>query len=267
MFFVASKVFWMLVQPLSLTLLLLLAGLLLRLMGKRRMCFAAAIGAGAVLILTSFTTLGFVLIAPLEARFARPSAMPAEVSTIIMLGGATSGRVSTARGVSELNEAGDRLTETLRLAQLYPEARILVSGGIGLLIADGEPEAETARRFFEQLGVAPERLILEGNSRNTDENAALSRDLIDDSAGGVTILVTSAFHMPRSVGLFRKAGVDVIPWPTDYRSTGQEWLVPDIANPVYNVETATVALREWIGLIAYRLTGRIDELLPSQASY
>jgi uncharacterized SAM-binding protein YcdF (DUF218 family) len=265
-FFVASKVFWMLVQPLSFSMLMLLLGLALKIAGRGRLGLTAAVVGGVILGVTSFTSIGFNLIAPLEARFERPAVMPEQVGTIIMLGGATAGRVSSARGVTELNAAGDRLTGTLYLAQLYPQAKIVLSGGIGLLIADGEPEAETARRFFEQLGVAPERLILESASRNTDENAELSRDLVDASAGQ-TILVTSAFHMPRSVGLFRKAGVDVLPWPTDYRSTGTEWLVPDIANPIYNLETATIALREWIGLIAYRLTGRIDDLLPAQASY
>src|SRR5690606_16168645 len=122
-------------------------------------------------------------------------------------------------------------------------------------------EAETMRRFFERFGIAKERLIVEGESHNTDENALLTRDLVD--GGGATILVTSAFHMPRSVGIFRKQGVDVVPWPTDYRSTGDQGLTLELANPNQNLETATVAMREWIGLVAYNLTGRTSDLLPS----
>ena len=266
MFFVASKVFWGLAQPLSLSLLLLLVAVALFWWRRRRSGLAVAAAGLAVLGLSSFTSLGFAVIGPLEARFERPAEMPAEVGTIVMLGGATVSRVSTTRGVPEMNEAGDRLSETLRLAQLYPEARILLSGGVGLMVPDSEPEAVTAQRFLQQLGIAPERLILEGDSRNTDENAALSRELLADRPGAV-VLVTSAFHMPRSVGLFRKQGIEVIAWPTDYRSTGEEGLGVDVVNPVYNLETTTAAVREWIGLVAYRMTGRIDDILPAQTSY
>ena len=245
--------------------LLLLAGLALLWGGRRRSGGLLGVAGLAVLGLCSFTSFGFALIGPLEERFVRPSTMPAEVSTIIMLGGATLGRVSSARQLAELSEAGDRLTETLYLAQAYPQAKVLLSGGEGLLVANGEPEAITAQRFFERLGIAPDRLILEGKSRNTDENAELSRELIGNRPGAI-ILVTSAFHMPRSVGLFRAAGVDVVAWPSDYRSTGAEGFGIDIVNPVYNMETSSVAIREWIGLLIYRLTGRIAEVLPAQAS-
>jgi uncharacterized SAM-binding protein YcdF (DUF218 family) len=265
MFFVVSKVFWALVQPVSLIFLLLLASWVLLLRGRRRI--GLGIGAVGLLLfaLCGFTTLSVLLIQPLEDRFARPQTMPPVVDTIIMLGGATSGRVSTVRQVAELTEAGDRLAETLRLAQLYPQARIVLSGGSGLLVVDGEPEAETAARFFEGLGIARERLVLESESRNTDENADLTKAMIGD-APGVVMLVTSAFHMPRSVGLFRKVGIEVVPWPTDYRSAGNEGIGIDIVNPILNLTTTGIAMKEWIGLAVYHWTGRIDELLPAQLS-
>ncbi len=265
MFFVVSKVFWALAQPVSLIFLLVLIGWLLTLWGRRRLGLTSGALGLLLFALGSFTTLGVSLIGPLEDRFVRPPAMPPVVNTIVMLGGATSGRVSTARGISELSEAGDRLTETLRLAQHYPEARIVLSGGSGLLVVDGEPEAETAARFFEALGIARERLVLESASRNTDENAELTKAMLGD-APGVVALVTSAFHMPRSVGLFRKVGIEVVPWPTDYRSAGDEGIGLDIVNPILNLTTTGVAMKEWIGLAVYHWTGRIDEMLPAQLS-
>lgn len=265
MFFFISKVFWGLVQPISLTFLLMLSGWLLVLFGRRRS--GLVVGAVGLLLfgVSSFTTLGMLMIAPLEARFERPLPPPESVDHIVMLGGATAARVSTRRQIPELTEAGDRLTETLRLARLYPEALVVISGGSGLLIADGEPEAETAARFFEQQGIARERLVLEGESRNTDENADLTRAMLGDAPGTV-VLVTSAFHMPRSVGLFRRVGIEPIAWPADYRSAGNEGVAFDIANPVLNITTTGVALKEWIGLVMYYWTGRIDAVLPAQAS-
>lgn len=265
MFFIISKIFWGIMQPLTLILLLMLAGWVLVLLQRRRLGLLAG-GLGIVLLfITGFTTLGEVVISPLENRFVRPEVAPAEVDTIVMLGGATSGQVSTRREIAELTEAGDRLAETLRLALDYPRARILLSGGSGLLASDLEPEAETAARFFLGMGIARERLTLEGESRNTEENAELTKTLLGEQLGTV-LLVTSAYHMPRSVGLFRKAGIDVVAWPTDYRTDGDAALALDIFNPVENLTTSTAAFKEWIGLAAYFWTGKTDALLPDQAS-
>lgn len=170
-------------------------------------------------------------------------------------------RPSTARQVTELNQAGDRLTTTLWLAQRYPQAQVVLSGGGGFLLGETESEAETMRRFFVSFGVADSRLVLEGQSMNTAENASFTRDALEGGEG-VVLLVTSAFHMPRSVGIYRQEGVEVVAWPTDYRSAGSQGFEIDLANPNQNLETATIAIREWIGLLAYSITGRSDDLFP-----
>lgn len=265
MFYLLSKLFWVVAQPLSIVLLLILAGTVLFAFGRRRLALATNIAAILVLALCSFTTLGFLLIGPLEDRFSRPATMPETVDAIIVLGGSTLGRVSAARGVAELNDAGDRLTEAVALARRYPLARIVFSGGVGMFEPGGEPEAATAERLLLAMGIAPERLVLEGQSRNTHENAELTSALLGDDAGTV-LLVTSAFHMPRSVGLFRSVGMEVVAWPTDYRSSGEEGFALDVANPVHNINTVSIAVKEWIGLAAYHWTGRIDDILPAQVS-
>jgi uncharacterized SAM-binding protein YcdF (DUF218 family) len=262
MFFIVSKVFWLLVQPVSLVFILGMLGWILVANGRKRAGLAVSAVGLLFFGLASFTTAGVLLIMPLEDRFPRPKTMPDQISTIIMLGGATAGRVSTARGVVEFNEAGDRLAETLKLAQLYPQAKIVLSGGSGLLVADEETEAVTAQRFLTDLGVGPSRLLLERESRNTHENAALTLAMLGGGAEGNVVLVTSAFHMPRSVGIFRKAGLEVIAWPADYRSAGSETAGIDIVNPVLNLTTTGVAIREWIGLAIYALTGRSSSFLP-----
>lgn len=261
MFFIASKVFWLLAQPLSIILLLVVAAIILILLHRRRLAMTALALAGSVLGLCAYTSLGYVLIQPLEDRFAIPQDPPDTVQAIVMLGGATKARPSTARQTVALNDAGERLTTTLWLAQRYPEASIVLSGGGALLSGDSESEAVTARRFFVSMGVDEDRLVLEGESRNTIENARFTRDLMGEGEGRV-VLVTSAFHMPRSVGLFRAEGVDVVPWPTDYRSTGSQGFGLDLADPNTNFDTAATAVREWIGLVVYKLSGQIEDVFP-----
>lgn len=262
MFFVLSKIFWAVAQPVSLVFILIIVGMTLAWFGRKRLgLVATAIGA-IILGLCCFTTLGALAISPLENRFGRPAEMPEGISAIVLLGGGINGKVSTNRQVSELNESGDRLIEAYRLAQLYPEARIVATGGSGQLVSDSEPEATTMERFFTALGVSGERLVLEGASRNTAENATLTAEALGGTDARI-ILVTSAFHMPRSMALFRRAVFDPIAWPTDYRAAGSEGFSLDLSDPVDNLKTATTAMREWVGLIAYRFTGQTDAILPS----
>lgn len=265
MFFVISKVFWFVAQPVNLSLLLILAGLLSAAVTWRRLGFSLMGAAFLLLGLAVWSSLGANLLAPLEDRFARPETPPQTVAGIVVLGGGLEGSINRARGGYELNSSGDRFVETAILARRFPEARILVSGGSGELLLTGESDADTAPRLLAALGVAPERLILENRSRNTDENARFSRELVAPQPGEIWLLVTSAFHMPRSVGLFRKAGFPVVPWPVDYRTAGDEGYGFFVDNAIDSLQNTTLGIREWIGLVAYWLTGRTDQLLPGPA--
>jgi uncharacterized SAM-binding protein YcdF (DUF218 family) len=263
MFFTLSKVLWLLAQPVSIAFILAALGLFLS-FTRWKWLTRIAIGLSAlVLLLSAFTTLGYVLLRPLEAAFVPPPDPPANVTGIIVLGGGMDSEINDVRGGYELNRAGDRFLEGLRLATVYPAAKIVITGGLGDLDQEGEPEAVAGARFFTAMGVAPERIVMESRSRNTAENAENTKALIEPGPNEIWLLVTSAFHMPRSAGLFRKAGFPVIPWPVDYRGTGAEGFALTAHQPAENVTVTTLAIREWIGLVAYWLTGRIDELLPA----
>ena len=261
MFPYITRIFWSFVQPVSLVSLLLVVGLLLLWLKRRRLA-ATAFGFGAlILILCSFTSFAYLLLAPLENRFVRP-AEPAHIDGIVVLGGGMDTEVNTARHSWELNRSGDRFVETLRLALRHPEAKILIAGGGSALLVGQVSEAEAGARFFRDFGIAPERLVLEDQSRNTEENAVNARAIGQPKPGETWLLVTSAFHMPRSVGLFRRAEFPVIPWPTDYLGTGDEGISPKLDQVSENLAISNIALREWIGLFGYYLTGRIDEVVP-----
>ena len=167
------------------------------------------------------------------------------------------------RGGYELNSSGDRFVEAAILGARHPEAKVVVTGGTGTIILEGEADGTTAPKLLTRLGIGPERLILESQSRNTYENAVFTKEIVNAKPGETWLLVTSAFHMPRSVGLFRKAGFDVVPWPSDYRTSGRETIGIAQDNPQDSLQNTSMALREWMGLFVYWMTGRIDQLLPS----
>ncbi len=262
MFFILSKLFWIVAQPINLIGILILLGILATLFRLRRIGLFFSISGLLVLAIGAWTSTGTLLLHPLEDHFARPDPAPSSIAGVIVLGGGFEGSVNLARGGYELNASGDRFVETAILARRYPEARIVVTGGTGTLLLEGEGDGDTAPRLLTALGVAQERLVLENQSRNTYENAVFTRELVEPQPGETWLLVTSAFHMPRSVGLFRKACFDVVPWPADYRTSGSETVGLAQDNVADSLQNLTLAIREWIGLVAYHLTGRIDSIFP-----
>lgn len=266
MFFYASKILWPLVSPGNLLLLLLCAGAGLLLTrwrrAGRRIVLIVAVAALAVATMP----LGQWMTATLEQQFPPPSALPAAVDGIIVLGGFINPRISEARGQVTLNDGGERLTATLALARRYPSARLVFTAGSGSLKRPDLKEATYARRLFADLSVPRQRIVYEDRSRNTFENALFSKRLVEPKPGQVWLLVTSAFHMPRAVGCFRRVGWEVIPYPVDYRTAGMpRWWPPgfDLVGGLRLVRDAT---HEWLGLLAYRLAGRTDRLLPAPRS-
>lgn len=262
MTFYISKIFWLFAQPLSFALLLVVAGLLAGLLKWNRVRGWASAAAAGVLFVTLFTSAGTVLLQTLEDRIPRAELPAGGPACIITLGGGFEAEVVSARGGFEMNQAGDRFVETLRLARAFPEARILISGGDGSFTGTYEGDAAIGPRFLEAFGIPASRLIREAESRDTFENAGNTQALLAGNDMKDCLLVTSAFHMPRSVGLFRKLGIEVLPWPTDYRTSGRAGLGFDFTQPSRNAQLMTTALREWTGLLFSYVAGRTHVLLP-----
>jgi uncharacterized SAM-binding protein YcdF (DUF218 family) len=263
MFFAITKIFGFFLQPLNFIALLFAIGIVALVLRRRRTALAFSCVAFAALALAVWSDAGALLLQPLEARFQRPANLPRDVKGIILLGGAFEGGVNRVRHGYELNAAADRVIETLKLARLYPQAKILVSGGNGSLVRDEMPDADIAPKLFAAMGIPADRLILEDRSRNTYQNAVFSKELAKPKPGDTWVLVTSAFHMPRSVGIFRKAGFPVIPWPSDYRTLGNEEFGFSHGDPQSSAGMLSLALHEWVGLLGYRMTGRIGALFPA----
>jgi uncharacterized SAM-binding protein YcdF (DUF218 family) len=259
MFFYLSKLIWFVLQPTNALVLCAAAGVGLLFLGWRRLGRAlAALGVGGLLA-GGLLPIGALLLRPLEDRFPPPQ-LPAQIDGVIVLGGA----IGSTRGLTSLNDSAARMTEAVALARRHPSARIAFTGGdASLVIADDTTEAEAAVRFLVSLGVARDRLILEDQSRNTRENAVLLKPLLPMQPGQRWLLVTSAWHMPRSVGVFRTAGYDVTPYPVDFATEGDARDVLRLNRSLsYGLGLLDLAVKEWIGLIAYRLAGYTGSLLP-----
>lgn len=265
MFFYISKLLWFFVVPSNLLTFMVVVGAVLFWAGRIKWAKRLILTGGSLLLVFGLSPLGNLLALPLEERFPHPdlSKLSAPPTGIIILGGGTDTMVSKARGVVALTEAGDRFTEGLILAHRFPQAKIVLSGGSVEVFYKRSVEADVADSFFKSLGIAADRLIPEPNSRNTYENAKFTKQAVKPKPGEHWILVTSAIHMPRSVGCFRTVGFDVIPWAADYRTRGPQDIYKFFDKVSSGLRRMDAVTREYIGLIVYWLSGRTSQLLPS----
>lgn len=260
MSFVLSKLVWALLTPGTLLFLAAAASLLLQRKSpaiSRALLTIIMLAMGALV----FCPIGPWLLRPLESRFPPPALERTTVDGIIVLGGAFDAQAARQTGVPILNDSAERLTAFVALARRYPNAKLVFSGGSGDPRNPEIREADEVTAFLGSLGIDPARVMRERDSRNTVENAVLSMSVAQPKPTETWLLVTSAWHMPRAVGCFTHAGWHVIAYPVDYRSySWDEWFA---FQPDQQLDMASTALREWVGLVSYRLMGRIDSLFPS----
>ena len=254
MSFILSKIAWALLTPGSLLLLALLGAWGLARSHPRwsRCLLASSILFVAAL---SICPLGPWILRPLETRFPMPRLEHQTVDGIIVLGGVLDPEATQITGVPVLQDTAERLTSFIALAKAYPQAKLIFSGGSGDPLRPGFREADAVKPFLEAQGLAPGRVIYERDSRNTYENAVYAKALASPKPGQHWLLVTSAWHMPRAAGCFEKIGWHVIAYPVDFNSYSDDhW---GMFLPEVQFKMVTVGVKEWLGLLSYRLMNRI----------
>lgn len=264
MFFIASKIFENLFAPLQFSLLLSLVGVALlftRYSRYGRTCVSVGV---AILLVMAYSPLSGFFAAPLEKRFPPPPENMPAPDGIIVLGGAIDQKLSEKldRPVL-LDSSAERLTAPLALKRKFPQVRIVFTGGAAGMDGSTFREAHGVQRFWRDLGLVSNDVAFEDRARNTFENAIFARNLAQPKPGERWLLVTSAMHIPRSVGIFRKAGFPVIAYPVDFRTDGKPTL---LAAPHFSTRAMGVmqfAAHEWIGLAVYWLTGKTSALFPA----
>jgi uncharacterized SAM-binding protein YcdF (DUF218 family) len=265
MFFVLSKTAAFLLLPSNVFIAIGIVGLALLLTRWRHTGRRLVVASLLLLALAGFLPIGAVLEHALESRFPPWDPARGAPDGIIVLGGALDPVLSRAYGATQLIESAERVTTIAKLARAYPNARIVYSGGDGSLFANAGREADYLYPLLDSFGVPRQRVLLEERSRNTYENATYTQQLVKPRPGERWLLVTSAWHMPRAVGCFRRIGFPVEAYPVDWhtRPRLRLSLSRHFGGSLAGLDGA---VHEWLGLLAYRITGRTSALFPGPAS-
>lgn len=253
LFFFFSKILTVFLFPLPLCIVLGVFLVLFKIKGSKNKFFAF-LPIGLIWLAASFPVCDF-LVSSLEKDFPPvPIENVEQADAIVVLGGMIN-TVSKFSNRVELTGSADRLTDSILLWKAGKAKYILFTGGSGILFEQELKEASFAENFLLDFGIPKSQILLESESRNTFENGLYTKKILEEKKLKRIILVTSAFHMKRSVAIFKKLGIDAIPFPTDYRTlrTGFNWetFVPSTGA----LDTTTFSLKEWMGIFVYEWKG------------
>ena len=259
--FYISKVFWALMQPAMLLLILTVAGAALLGTRYQRAGRGLVIAAAAFFLIGGLGPLSSWMILPLEDRFPRTVLGDRPIDGIVILGGEDA-RVARGRARTLSTNSAERMTEAAALARRYPNAKVLFTGGSAEILSEPSVEADAADGAARsRCRQRPPHSRAHGAQHGRERG--LGQTIADPKPGERWLLVTSAWHMPRAIGLFRKAGFDVEAWPSDYRTAGpgDAWRV--FASPSEGLRRLDFVVKEWLGLVVNWLTGRSESCFPA----
>ena len=262
MYFLASKIIGFFVVPSNFILTLAVCGLLLWQTRFSRFGRRIVIASIILLLIAGATPLGTALLLLLENRFQPWDSSRGAPTGIIVLGGIINPEISVQRDDISLGEASERIIAAVELYRRYPNVRIVFAGGSANVVFRGPSESEFAARLLENLGIPREHIEVESGSRNTRENAVNTMQLVTPKPGERWLLITSAYHMPRAIGLFRKVGFPVEAYPVDWQTGGWGDLATRSLSFLGETKNVDLAAHEWEGLIFDWLSGRTSTLLP-----
>ena len=255
MFFILSKIFWVLMQPLNLLCALGALGWAARrrwpTLGQKLMN-----GALVLIIIIGILPIGTFAITWLERQYPTPQSLPDPVDGIIVLGGPFEAARTKKTGQLVVNDQIDRALCFASLARKYPNARLAFTGGTGDILNPDANESDDAKIFFDLIGLSNRNIIYESQSRNTYENAVFTKKLMTPKSDETWVVTTSAYHMPRTVATFAKVGWDIIPYQCDLRTDGTYSLFRGLPNIAGNFSLMNLAIKEIFGMIVYRITGK-----------
>ncbi len=253
MFFFLSKAVSFLVSPLTWALLLLLSALLTRRAARRKRLFACA---AAILFLFTNPAIRYGAFRIWEVDPVPYEAIKEPFDIAIVMGGALR-TVDPVTGRVVFGNGADRLLQAMTLYRDGRAGKILLTGGSGFVWRQDIRESPLLKEVLLKFNVPAEDIIVEGTSRNTYENARNSAKLIHAHyPDGKYLLITSAYHMRRSMACFHKAGIQVTPFSVDPHAAASGWAPANLVLPdAAHLGAWDMLFHEWAGCVAYRLAG------------
>ena len=259
MTFYLSKFLWLIFNPFNLIIIIIIIGYFFNLFNYKILSKSLYIFVSFIFFISAILPTGSYLNYLLEKDFHSKNYLPEKIDGILILSGATNPYLTKEHNQINFNGSVERLTESISLIKKYPNAKIIFSGGSGSLKYPDLDHASVAKNFFSNMGVDSSKIYYEKKSHNTYENILFSKRIALPKINEKWLLVTSAFHLKRSLGVSEKLEWTFIPYAVDFKKTKKFSWKPSF-NLLSNLLEFQQASHEWVGLLAYYLMGRSDRI-------
>ena len=260
MSFYLSKILWLIVNPFNIFIFITLFTMFLYFINFRRLSLIIYLINFIFIALISFLPIGSYLTYIIEKEFHTNTKFPQQVDGILILGGATNPLLFKEFDQISLNGSAERLVESVMIIRKFEKAKVIFSGGSGIINRSDLGHSQVAKLFYKKIGVDINKIFFEDKSRNTYENIIYSKKIAKPKKNENWLLITSAFHMKRALLIAEKNNWKLIPYAVDFKNIKEFKLTPNL-NLLSNLNSFQSGLHEWLGLVSYYLMGRTDKFL------
>ena len=260
MSFYLSKILWLIVNPFNIFIFITLFTMFLYLINFRRLSLIIYLINFIFIALISFLPIGSYLTYIIEKEFHTNTKIPERVDGILILGGATNPLLFKEFDQISLNGSAERLVESVMIIRKFEKAKVIFSGGSGIVNRSDIGHSQVAKLFYKKMGVDSNKIFFEDKSRNTHENIIYSKKIAKPKKNENWLLITSAFHMKRALLIAEKNNWKFIPYAVDFKNIKEFKLTPNL-NLLSNLNSFQSGLHEWLGLVSYYLMGRTEKFL------
>ena len=260
MSFYLSKILWLIVNPFNIFIFITLFTMFLYFINFRRLSLIIYLINFIFIALISFLPIGSYLTYIIEKEFHTNTKFPDQVDGILILGGATNPLLFKEFDQISLNGSAERLVESVMIIRKFEKAKVIFSGGSGIVNRSDLGHSQVAKLFYKKIGVDINKIFFEDKSRNTHENIIYSKKIAKPKKNENWLLITSAFHMKRALLIAEKNNWKFIPYAVDFKNIKEFKLTPNL-NLLSNLNSFQSGLHEWLGLVSYYLMGRTEKFL------
>lgn len=259
MSFYLSKILWLILSPFNIFIFTTLFSIILYFFNFKRISLSIFLIIFILISLVSFLPIGRYLIFNIEKEYHSFINIPNQVDGILILGGATFPSLFREYGQISLNGSAERLVESVEIINKFKKAKIIFSGGSGVVNRPDLGHSQVAKSFYNKIGIDKNRILFEDDSRNTYENIIFSKKIANPKNNETWLLITSAYHMKRALLVAQKNNWNIIPYAVDFKNLRDFKLTPNL-NLLSNLNSFQEASHEWLGLLYYYLMGRTDKV-------